>query len=523
MQRSTRQISRVLALACVAGLACVASAQGTRGPSSSQDPYLVSVPGGPAIQAYSILTSGDTIGGYRFEGIPDGVGAYSNGDGTMTVLVNHELGATQGVTRAHGGTGSFVSRFVVSTTPGPNFLQVLSGRDLNDSYVTNTAGAGTLNTINRLCSGDLPSQSAFFNSATGLGTTSRILLNGEESGSNGRVFANVIDANGANTGVGYQLNAFDGLGAWENILANPSTGNNTFLVATSDGARNGVYAYLGTKSNSGSAIDRAGLTGGTTYSIEVRVDGNTIGSESRDFGFNANGSARLSADFALTPVTRNASGAVTGGNTATSFLRPEDGAWDESNPNDFYFVTTDRYDQVKDGVGSQTGRSRLYRMRYTDINNPTLGGTVEALLDGTEQQQMLDNICVVPGTDGHTRILAVEDVGNNAHNGKVWMYDATTDQLTLVAAHFASNGDIGQAATAPFTQDEEFSGIIDARDTLGLGWFLLVDQQHSSAGLPAGQVERGQLIAFYLPSAIPTPGALGLMGVAGLVALRRRR
>jgi hypothetical protein len=514
-------MTRAFALVCVAGLASVASAQGTRGPSSSQDPYLVRPAGAPQVEIFSILTAGDTIGGYRMEGTPDGVGAYSNGDGTMTLLVNHEFGSTAGIARAHGGTGSFVSRWVVSTTPGANFLQVLSGRDLDDSVVTTSNGAGTANSFNRYCSGDLAPQSAFFNTASGLGTNSKIYLNGEESGSNGRVMAHVIDVNGGNTAVGYQLNAFDGLGAWENILAHPNTGNTTFLMANSDGGRNGVYAYIGNKSNTGSAIQQAGLTGGTTYSIQVNVGGSNIGGENRAFGFNTSGSTSLAGNFSLTPITRDASGNVTGGNNGTTFLRPEDGAWDTSKPNDYYFVTTDQYDQTKDGVGSNVGRSRLWRMRYTDINNPTAGGSIEALLDGTEQQQMLDNICVVPGTDGHTRILALEDVGNQAHNGKIWMYDTATDQLTLIGAHFANNGDIGQAATSPFNQDEEFSGIIDARDTLGLGWFLLVDQQHY--GVAGGQVEGGQILAFYLPSAIPTPGALGVMGVAGLAAFRRRR
>jgi hypothetical protein len=62
----------------------------------------------------------------------------------------------------------------------------------------------------------------------------------------------------------------------------------------------------------------------------------------------------------------------------TEFLRPEDGAWDPNNPNDFYFVTTDRFDEFKFGMdGSDTdtvidevGRSRLYRLRFFDINNP---------------------------------------------------------------------------------------------------------------------------------------------------------
>jgi len=37
-----------------------------------------------------------------------GLGAFDNGDGTFTVLMNHELGATSGVARAHGGKGAFV-------------------------------------------------------------------------------------------------------------------------------------------------------------------------------------------------------------------------------------------------------------------------------------------------------------------------------------------------------------------------------------------------------------------------------
>src|SRR5262249_52274271 len=118
----------------------------------------------------------------------------------------------------------------------------------------------------------------------------------------------------------------------------------------------------------------------------------------------------------------------------TFFLRPEDGAWDPLHPNDFYFVTTDRFDQVKDGVGSQVGRSRLWRAHFTNIPNPAAGGTIEMLLDGTEQQNMLDNITV----DRFGRIILLEDVGNQAHLGKVFQYDIATDTLTEVAIHDAS-------------------------------------------------------------------------------------
>jgi hypothetical protein len=62
-------------------------------------PYILPTAAGVTTQ--SILTTGDSIGGYRMAGIPDGLGAFDNGDGTFTLLMNHELGNTVGVTRAH--------------------------------------------------------------------------------------------------------------------------------------------------------------------------------------------------------------------------------------------------------------------------------------------------------------------------------------------------------------------------------------------------------------------------------------
>ena len=58
-----------------------------KGPSSSQTSYLT--PTAPGWSATSLLTVGDAVGGYLMAGIPDGLGAYDNGNGTMTVLANH--------------------------------------------------------------------------------------------------------------------------------------------------------------------------------------------------------------------------------------------------------------------------------------------------------------------------------------------------------------------------------------------------------------------------------------------------
>jgi hypothetical protein len=54
------------------------------------------------------------------------LGADDNGDGTFTLLANHELGNTLGAVHAHGAAGAFVSRWTIRKST----LQVLTGRDL---------------------------------------------------------------------------------------------------------------------------------------------------------------------------------------------------------------------------------------------------------------------------------------------------------------------------------------------------------------------------------------------------------
>src|SRR5262245_9006651 len=82
-----------------------------KGPSSSQTPYVLPV--GAGVQTTAIVTTPDMIGGYKMCGTPDGLGAFDNGDGTFTLLMNHEFGNTAGVVRAHGAKGAFVSKWII--------------------------------------------------------------------------------------------------------------------------------------------------------------------------------------------------------------------------------------------------------------------------------------------------------------------------------------------------------------------------------------------------------------------------
>jgi len=170
---------------------------GTAGPNSSKDPYVVRSQ--PGVVFKSILTTGDSVakvGGdsYRMAGIPDGLGGFDNGDGTFTVLMNHELTNVKGVARAHGGIGAFVSEWVIRKDD----LAVISGQDLIKQVHLWTPAGYVLApgvTFSRFCSADLPAKSALYNAATGKGFDGRLFLDGEENGAEGRGFAHALDGN----------------------------------------------------------------------------------------------------------------------------------------------------------------------------------------------------------------------------------------------------------------------------------------------------------------------------------------
>lgn len=477
MIRSSRQLIAALLLALAvltAGTGAVA-ANTITGPSSSQPPYLVrAVPG---VVTKAILTVGDTPAGsaYQMVGIPDGLGAFDNGDGTFTVLMNHELANTAGVVRAHGAKGAFVSKWVINKDD----LSVVSGEDLiktvnvwNTTTQTYDQAAAT---FSRFCSANLAPLSAFYNSASGLGYNGRIFMNGEETGSEGRAFAHLMN------GTSYELPRM-GKFSWENTLANPASGNKTVVIGTDDSTPGQLYVYVGTKASSGSPVERAGLTNGSLYGVKVAG----IPVESRNEGI-ATGTAFSLYGFG---DVSNWSGTQldtkSNDNDVTRFLRPEDGAWDPRNPNDFYFVTTDRF-----STPASPGRSRLWRLHFSDLGNPAAGGTIDMLLDGTEGQQMLDNLTL----NRHGQVFIQEDPGNQPHVAKVWRYDVASDTLSLVAQHDPDR--FAPGAPNFLTQDEESSGIIDASDILGEGWFLLDVQAHYPT--TSELVESGQLLALHYP------------------------
>ena len=502
-----------LVFAAALASATAAFAQYT-GPSSSASSYLTPTTSGWS--STSLLTVGDSVGGYKMVGIPDGLGAYDNGNGTITVLMSHELQPTAGVARAHGAKGAFVSEWTINK----NTLAVTAGRDLATDVKTWNGSTWetplTPYAIARLCSADLPSASAFHNTASGKGTTDRIFMSGEEAGNEGKVFGFV--ATGAEARTAYELPKLGKL-SWENAVANPFSGDKTVVIGTDDTTPGQVYVYVGDKTDTGNAVERAGLANGTHSGIKVAG----IAKENTS-GTNTNGAV---GTFTTEAIDTNLSGAAqqTAAASAgvTEFARPEDSAWVDANT--FVFVTTGAT------VDDVTQSSKLYKVDFSD--STFTGGEVSLVLDSVDLTgkdgaiaRKFDNLTV--GEDG--KVYIQEDPGNDAYIAKTWAVDlnnpAAAEQI------FESDGARFLTPTAPFSLDEEHSGIIDVTSLFAdASWYvegtqvLLADTQ---AHYPNGGelVEGGQLsLLTNGTSPIPEPSTYAaIAGALGLVlAVVRRR
>jgi hypothetical protein len=488
----------VAATTVAAGFAVLAGSAGavvspvTTGPSTTTAPYLLPLVDG--VQLTSLLTvddAGKAKNGYEMVGIPDGLGARLTPDGhTLDVTMNQELTAPVGTVRRHGQQGAFVSELRIDSSnnkvnqgsdfidPGVRYWDYLTG-----SYATTPNAAGTQADgdvfpafdarFARFCSASLTDPGQLFNAATGKGYSGQIRFANEENGVNGRVFGITPD------GVAQQLPRL-GLFSWENTNVAQNASDTTLVMGNEDDASGQLWAYTGTKTKKGSAFDKAGLTNGTDFVVDLLDE-----AVSTDAGFRTTYGLHTPAPFDLAEVDWNQSGSdqnVEAAADGLSLNRIEDGAFDPSHPNDFYFVTT--------AGGSGTGGG-LWRLSWNDIDNPSAGGTLTLLLDGTEGGLVsIDNIDV----DTHGNVIIQEDPGNNAH-------------VAIIAAYRISDGALGKVATfdpnqftpaAPgfITQDEESSGIIDIENLTGVpGDFLFDAQVHTPPVNNATEyVERGQLL-----------------------------
>jgi hypothetical protein len=484
----------------------VHAAGAATGPSSSESPYVVrSVPG---VVTTSILTVGDRApNGYRLVGLPDGLGAFDNGDGTFTLLVNHELGPQAGAVRDHGSAGAFVSRWTVDSET----LEVLDGEDLIQRLLRPAAAGGwepAPGAVSRLCSADLPPAGTFFDAASGAGTEQRLFLDGEENieanGTDffGRGLAHVVD--GPDAGTSYVLPAF-GHQEWENLVTQPRTGPQTVVVATNDDNAGQVFVYVGAKRTAGNDVERAGLTGGRLYGVQIeglygsaREDDSTVvGPEGRAFKL-----------VPMPDVSTLRPGQIDSAAQARNISRmgrPEDAVW-ETAGDGLYFASTGVNNPGFDPPQpSFTRISRVWHLQFNDPSDVTAGGVARIALAGPDYDpltseapqgpRMMDNLTL---TD-RGQVLIQEDTGNQPYVSGIWQLDPASGKARRVATLDPDRFLPGEPGF--LTQSEESSGIIPA-PFLGRGKYLITAQAHYTHQDPE-LVQGGQLLVLHVPSGQP--------------------
>ena len=472
------------------------------GPSTDTEPYLVPVAEGVHIR--SLLTvedDGSASDGYELTGLPDGLGAVAAGGTDFALLMSHEIDAGAGGVRRHGQRSAYVSTFTIDRVS----LEVKDGSDTIDpgvrywNYLTreyqdraspdgrNPRRRGDAfqaqgDTLVRFCSGTLSAPRQFVSSESASGYPGQIYFANEELEPDGRVFGVLLD------GETQQLPQL-GLFAHENTKPAYNRSDTTLAIGTEDTAHGQLHVYAGTKQADGNAFDRAGLTNGTRHVLDL-VDENV----STDSDFRAEYGKDRPVEFDLAEVDWDQSGP--GQNTEAqekglTLNRLEDGAWDPRRPETFYFTTTAG---GKSAIPERDGGG-LWRLTFDDIEQPRRGGTIELLLDGSEAPQLNgpDNIDI----DARGNLLIQEDPDENPHLARVIAYDITTGARGVLAGF---DPDLFAADSANLiTVDEESSGIIDAEQVIGPGWFLFDTQVHEPSQDP-DNVELGQLLAMKVDS-----------------------
>jgi hypothetical protein len=462
----------------VAGVAILATVAGSAVANSvlTKPEYIKAVTSAASIKA--LAYAGDQITGLTIEGIPDGMGAYRNEDGSITLLSVHEVpsyGAIGTLAKAADAgkpvQGVSITKLTLNkdgnrVNRASDFIKSWSFYNYNTKKYQSTAtGAapttqtlGMDNFISRFCSATLVQAGAlsFKDGSTTYGYNGPVFLSGEEDGDSGygRAFAFDMDGNGINL-------PRMGLASWENLMPNLKPGKNTVVMGNEDGSATDsqVFMYVGTKTTEGTFADKAGLTNGDVHVM-------TIADVANDNAFRAKYGKNKAVDVTFTKTIWDAdmkTQQVDHAAKGTEMSRVEDGEWDPSNPNVFYFVTTEsnkdpgatKPNPATPSVSRDGGG--LWRLTFVDGQKPELGAKLELLLDGSEEPYLSkpDNMAVT--ADGI--VLLQEDPGNNAHLARIIAFRPKDGKLAVVAQF---NSEYFATGASNFmTTDEESSGIID--------------------------------------------------------------
>ena len=386
----------------------------TAGAGTFKSTMLKDVDAGPKLSISSLLTIGEFTNGltpgssaFTSPGILDGIGAFDNGDGTYTVLVNSELSATVGYSYQVGYAASESAAKTSVNIPGARISQFVVDKDVDDDasngfqsrvlrggLAYDTVIGADNNGFDRFCSSTLFNANQF---GAGRGFADRLYITGEES--NGALY--VLDPASR---VLREASAL-GKGSWENVAAVDTGSASTMGLLLFDDSTAPLYLWIGSKNATGDVLDRNGLRQGSLFAWKpgdgvIREAGSdaTPGPDSDDLKAIASGTA-LSGGWVLLgdqtwvaskTATQLRAEAVSKG--AMQFSRPEDGDTNPLNGKQVVFNTTgsssfgsgDKYGNVivldfasafgSNGQLSGTGTTALKVIYDGDkLSDPTAG------------------------------------------------------------------------------------------------------------------------------------------------------
>lgn len=502
--RRTRVLA-VAALAAALGLVSMTALAAT-----SVKPYVKAVGSDYAVTALFSVDDrvplvGDPSKRYRMVGIPDGLGAHPNGDGTSTLYMNHELPQSTLSEPVVGSSwkqrGAFVSLWILDENGNP----IAGKRAFDHVYLENTYVGPAATTANgtrafsRFCSGSLAGPPHGFDRWIYFANEEESRMDRTFDGKGGLPVA-IVDGNA------YALPRL-GHASWENVLVQPNHGTQTVIIGLEDGPaalpkdveNSQVYMYVGTKDRRAGTgvLRRNGLDNGELYVLAPKDP--AFGSE-REFR-----SGTIEVEWKLIPNARELNNdqleAVSDAVGALRFARPEDGAFNKLNRNEFFFVTTG-------GAKGDNELGRLYSLRLHP-GNVTKGGTLEILYNADEIVRAGGDIAISPDNiDTSREYLMINEDGTSesrpvmarkGRDGSVWRFELDRHGLDVsTAKRIAELDPPGRDGVPVGPGIWETSGIIDASELFGRNTWLSDVQAHSPTAAPGDPtrtitVEDGQL------------------------------
>jgi Bacterial protein of unknown function (DUF839) len=507
------------ALASLAATVLVIVVSGAVAGAAIQDikRYTVPVPGS-GYETKRLLSVGDTVPltgdptrEYQMVGIPDGTGAHRNPGGTRTIFMNHELPVAPTVATSRPiigdplNRGAIVSKLIVDRRGN-----VLSGDRAYDVVYDESQPnpvaqpapdmSNSTRPFSRFCSATLVGPPDGFDRW--------IYLPNEEEGTE----ANTFDQKGGVAVAIFEneLHTLPKMGrfAWENTVPQPNHGRRTVVMGLEDGPfqvdpaveNSQLYMYVGEKERGPgvSVLNRNGLDNGLLY---VLAPVNPAQRLEPSFG---DESGSIPVKWVLVPnadsTTETQLEAASDAAGAINFARPEDGAFNKRNKNQFFFVTTG-------GLAGGNELGRVYSLNI-DRKDPTAQGTLRVVYEADEVIAAGGDTAISPdNVDTSDDYLMINEDGTvesrrvmaaKGRDGSIWRFKITGGPVGVdadSAKRVAELDPPGRDGVAVGPGVWETSGITDTSHLFGEGSWIFDVQAHPPTMAPGDNTwEDGQLL-----------------------------